>query len=99
MAHLSIVRMMLINRASQLAPNDTEQALQATRQALALEWASSPQPMTAEAADGDELSHLPALPQGQDAWPWLQRRLGYLTQDAAAVRRAADAALGRAGRA
>lgn len=98
MAHLSIVRMMLINRASQLATRDTEQALQAARQALALEWTSARRPMTAEAAGGGELGDLPVLPPAQDAWPWLQRRLENLTQDAAAVRHAADAALGRARR-
>jgi uncharacterized membrane protein YccC len=94
MAHLSVVRMMLVRRASTLQGEATALALQGADLALqaSLAWPAKA-PLQAPASVG--VDSLPDEPPAQQALPWLQRRLQVTQHDAYQVGRAARELLKR----
>jgi len=95
MAHLSVVRLTLAERAVELAATPAaDGALAQARAQLAATLATTP---AAAAPQGTAAAHglalVPAASPADDILPWLLRRLQLLAQDAAQARRAAASAL------
>jgi uncharacterized membrane protein YccC len=93
MAHLSVVRMTLAQRAAALPSQPSSEALQAAeaslQRSLALEEAASAEPPVEPARA------LPEEAPAQDPLPWLQRRLQVTTHDGYRVGLAARTLLGK----
>jgi uncharacterized membrane protein YccC len=88
MAHLSVVRLTLSNRAAQLSTPEVGQALDESRQWLTtgLQWEGAPQAPSLT----PEAFLAPERPPAEDPQPWLLRRLGLCLDDAWQVRRHAE---------
>ncbi len=94
MAHLSLVRLMLTDRAPDWDSASAVQALTEAHTVLAaLLDRSAPVPPALGAADPGELSMLPMEASADDVLPWLQRRLQVLVHDARMMREADMAAM------
>jgi len=94
MAHLSVVRLMLVRRIAELNRADAEAALQAA--AAALRPCLDPAHEGAHADDGTDpqaVDRLPETPPARDLTPWLRRRLDVAVHDGRRIHRAARAAL------
>jgi hypothetical protein len=93
MAHLSVVRMTLAQRAAALPSQPSSEALQAAeaslQRSLALEEAAPAEPPVEPARA------LPEEAPAQDPLPWLQRRLQVTTHDGYRVGLAARTLLGK----
>ncbi len=94
MAHLSMVRMMLTRRGSELEGPTAAAALKEADAALSA-CLSLREPAMAAGGnmDPEELSLLPMQAPAEDVTPWLMRRLQVLIQDARRIRDAAAAAV------
>jgi uncharacterized membrane protein YccC len=94
MAHLSMVRMMLTRRGSELEGPTAATALKEADAALSA-CLSLREPAMATGGDMDpeELSLLPMQAPAEDVTPWLMRRLQVLIHDARRIRDAAAAAV------
>ncbi|MEW6706031.1 MAG: FUSC family membrane protein [Pseudomonadota bacterium] len=95
MAHLSVVRMMLVQRAQGLQSPAAAEALRAAeavlREQLHADAAAPAQPP----ASAPDLQALPGEPPAENPLPWLQRRLQVSALDAYRVGTAARALLAR----
>ena len=96
MAHLSLVRHSLarLDDAAELPRIEAAlgEAVGALDACLDLQAAGAAASLARE-DDVDELELLPAQPPTHDTVPWLSRRLSRLVDEAARIRRAADASL------
>ena len=94
MAHLSMVRLILLRNSPALAGEAGASALrQASGAVTACLGLSDSAPPMADAIDPEALSMLPAQAPALDAMPWFVRRLQVLVHEAQQVRTAALAAL------
>ena len=92
MAHLSVVRMMLVQRAAGLPPEAAQAALREAGAALQSQLVLAPGVRPAEPPAPD-LAALPEEAPAQEPLPWLQRRLQVTVHDAFRVGRVARALL------
>jgi uncharacterized membrane protein YccC len=96
MAHLSVVRMMLVQRAEGLRADAAGAALRAAEAELQAQLTLATAPAAEPPAPG--LQALPEEPPAQDPLPWLQRRLQVTVHDGYRVGRAARALIGQLNR-
>jgi uncharacterized membrane protein YccC len=97
MAHLSMVRLILARRGTELERASAESMLSAARRSLHGELAEQPAQLAHPLVQmGEALSQLPEGAPAEDILPWLQRRLDLLVRDGAAIRAAASATLAKA---
>jgi uncharacterized membrane protein YccC len=94
MAHLSMVRVMLVQLDAEGQAASVSDTLREAGAALSawLDMKGPGGPAT-EASDIDELGSIPVLLPTHDVIPWLSRRLMFLVQEAAQIRSATQAAL------
>jgi uncharacterized membrane protein YccC len=91
MAHLSVVRMMLVQRAEGLRSEEAASALQSADASLQAQLTLASAPAAEPPAPG--LLSLPEEPPAEEPLPWLQRRLQVTVHDGYRVGRAARALL------
>jgi len=100
MAHLSVIRMMLVRRSAELDRAQADAALQSASARLAthLDPKQRAEDGAAPVLTALGLESLPAEPPLNDPTPWLLRRLQVTVHDARQARQAARAVVARLGR-
>lgn len=95
MAHLSVIRLMLMRRMAELDAAETAQLLESTRADLLreLDLAAAHASTDAQAAALQGLESLPEQPPMNELMPWLRRRLQVTVRDAEQTRAAARVSL------